>query len=304
MNPLVRILGGGSALLVDATFLFILGISFLFLGIITVLMVWFVWRYRKSRHPVAEEVKESVWLEVAWTLIPTVLMLAMFEAGFEGFQWMRAVPADAMTVTVSAQMWKWTFVYGNGRRSPDLVVPSDRPIKLLLHSTDVIHGFYVPAYRIKEDVVPGRENYLWFQPDTEGTFEIMCSSYCGERHSYMRANLRVMPGKEFRRWYGAKTGKRSALGARGIMEDAGCLVCHSLDGSRAPGPTLKGIWGRRETVASDGVEHAVNVDEAYIRRAIREPSADVVKGFRTIMPVEALTEEELAILVRYLRALR
>lgn len=271
------------------------------------------YRRRKGDESLPPQVHGNNVLEVIWTAIPMVVVAALFFLSWQTLNSVDAVSATPqLKISVTGFQWQWQFQYpsegvtvvGLPGQAPEMVVPVGETVQLDLQSRDVIHGFYVPAYRIKEDVVPGRENYLWFQPDTEGTFEVMCSSYCGERHSYMRANLRVMPGKEFRKWYGAKTGRRAALGARGIMDDAGCLVCHSLDGSPAPGPTFKGLWGRRETVVTDGTERAVTVDEAYVRKSIREPAADLVKGYRTIMPAEPLTGEELGIIVRYLKALR
>jgi len=293
-----------SAVIVDSIFLFIVGVSFAFLGLVTLLMVYFVIRYRKGRHPVAEEVAENFWLEFAWTAIPTVLMVAMFVFGFWGFRWMRKPPDDALPITVQAQMWKWSFIYSNGRRTSDLFVPQGRPVKLLLHSADVIHGLFIPVYRVKEDVVPGRENYLWFLPDTEGIFDIMCTVYCGEEHAFMRSKLRVLTEIEFAKWYGAGVQSPEVIGGRGLMRTMGCLVCHSLDGSPGPGPTLKGIMGRRQTVVSGDKEREVTVDAGYLSRAITAPTADVVKGYRSIMPEIKMSARELEVIRKYLEKLQ
>jgi len=293
-----------SPIIVDSVFLFIVGVSFAFLALVTVLMVYFVVRYRKGRHPVAEEVRENFWLEFAWTAIPTALMIAMFVFGFWGFRWMRRAPADSVPVTVQAQMWKYAFVYQNGRRTDDLVVQQGMPVKLLLHSADVIHGFFIPAYRVKEDAVPGRENHLWFLPDTEGTFDIMCTVYCGEQHAFMRTKLRVLPDAEFRKWNGAQVRSPESIGGRGLMQSMGCLVCHSLDGRPGPGPTLKGIWGRKQTVETAGQERLITVDREYIERSIMEPGADIVKGFRPIMPAVRMTPRELEVIRDYLKGVR
>jgi len=293
-----------SAIIVDSIFLFIVGVSFAFLALITLLMVYFTIRYRKGRHPVAEEVGESFWLEFTWTAIPTVLMIAMFVFGFWGFRWMRKPPDDALPITVQAQMWKWSFIYSNGRRTSDLFVPQGRPIKLLLHSADVIHGMFIPAYRVKEDVVPGRENYLWFLPDTEGTFDIMCTVYCGEEHAFMRTKLHVLPEKEFNKWNGVKVRSPESTGGRELMRVMGCLVCHSLDGHPGPGPSLKGIWGRRQAVVTDGQERDITVNAEYVARSITDPAADVEKGFRPIMPAVKMSARELEVIRKYLEQLK
>lgn len=186
---------------VDSIFLYIVGVSLVLLVGVTAVLIYFIIRFRESRHPVAKPVHESLWLELTWTLIPTVLVISMFWFGYEGFRTMRNVPANAMVVKVYAEMWKWSFEYSNGITTENLYVPLQQPVKLILVSKDVVHGFYMPAFRVKEDVVPGKENYLWFEPLKLGEYDIFCSLYCGERHSYMLTKARVIERAEFQKWF-------------------------------------------------------------------------------------------------------
>lgn len=189
---------------VDSTFLLIVGISVVLLLIVTVTMIYFVIRYSRKRNPKPTDIHGNTTLEIIWTLIPTVLVLLMFFSGYSGFKYMRDVPEDAMPVTVTGKMWKWDFQYENGKLTDTLYVPVNKPIKMLIKSLDVNHSFYLPAFRVKEDAIPGRTNYLWFQPTETGSFDIACAEYCGLSHAYMYSKLVVMPEDEFYKWYTRK----------------------------------------------------------------------------------------------------
>lgn len=189
---------------VDSTFILIVGISVLLLLIVTVIMIYFVIKYNRKRHPKAADIHGNTTLEILWTLIPTVLVLVMFFSGYSGFKYMRNVPEDAMPVTVTGQMWKWTFQYENGKQTDTLFVPNNKPVKMNIKSVDVNHSFYIPALRVKEDAIPGRTNYLWFLPTEIGRFDIACAEYCGLSHAYMYSKLVVMPEDEFYQWYSLK----------------------------------------------------------------------------------------------------
>jgi cytochrome c oxidase subunit 2 len=188
---------------VDRIFLFIVGISVLLLALITVLMIYFVIRYRRNRHPEAVDIEGNTLLEIIWTLVPTALVIAMFYYGWIGFKAMRDVPDNAMNVGVTGQMWFWKFEYKNGRQTDSLHVPVGVPVKLNIESLDVIHSLYIPAFRIKEDAVPGAETYLWFVAENEGDFDIFCAEYCGTGHSSMNSKVIAHSEEEFRRWYNA-----------------------------------------------------------------------------------------------------
>ena len=189
---------------VDNVFLFIVIISAVILIGVTITMIYFVFRYNKKRNPVAVNIENNLPLEITWITIPTLLVLGMFYYGFTTFTNLRIVPKNAIPIHVQAQQWKWTFKYENGKKYDTLYVPVGKPLKLILTSIDVNHSFYVPHYRIKEDVVPGRENYLSFIPDKIGVYEIACAEYCGLRHSYMYNQLHVVPVDEFNKWVNQK----------------------------------------------------------------------------------------------------
>jgi len=305
----------------DDTFFFILGISITLLLLNTGVMIFFVFRYSRKRNPVPEDVKDNVSLEIIWTVIPTLLVLAMFFVGWKGFQYMRTAPPDAMVVKVISRSWSWTFDYANGRESDTLKVPVRKPVKLLITSEDVVHSLYIPAYRIKEDAVPGRETHLWFLPDELGSFDLFCTEYCGEGHSAMITKVEVMTEKDFEAWFNGKdagtgpvaaaaTGKAKKVEERpdgaGLLQVKGCLACHSTDGSPKIGPTLKGLFGKKETVLRKGRERELIVDEDFIRQTLLQPELDRVKGFPPVMPSQKglLTDQELKELIEYLKALK
>lgn len=297
---------------VDNIFYAIAGISVLLLLGVTGAMVWFVIRYGRKRHPRAEDIEGNLWLEMLWTVIPTLLVMAMFYVGWKGFVYKRTVPPDAMLVKVTARMWSWHFEYENGATGGKLNVPAGRPVKLSITSADVLHSLFIPAFRVKEDCVPNRETYLWFQPDEPGTYDLFCTEYCGVGHSAMITKVEVMPGKEFEAWYRAAAAmpaagaeKKRPDGAK-LFQEKGCFACHSTDGSPRVGPTLKGIYGHKTTVVTGGRERQVTVDDAYLRKSILDPQADVVKGFPPVMPPQKglLTDEEVEALIEYVKTLK
>lgn len=309
---------------VDAAFWFIVGISVFLLALITFFMVFFVIRYSRRRNPVPTDIEGNIWLEIAWTVVPVVIVLAMFQFGYTGYAAMRNVPKGAMEVKVSAMMWRWSFTYANGVQSDELRVPLDKPVKVLLTSLDVLHSFYVPAFRVKRDVVPGQEHYLWFQPTTLGEFDVLCAEYCGTDHSQMLSKVVVLPPEEFDAWYkrqGEQLAKSApapaaasapadsdqptdqlALGKR-LMDQKGCFACHSRDGTKLSGPTFKGLFGRKVTVTVGDQEKDVVADEDYVKRSVATPESEIVKGFQPLMPPPNLTDDELEAVVAYLKTL-
>ncbi len=302
---------------VDSVFLFILALSVVFLICITFLMLYFVVRYGRRRHPKGEDIEGNTWLEIAWTVTPAVLFLVMFFYGWTNFSYMRSVPRDAMVIDVTARQWAWSFTYPNGKRTAELYVALDKPVKLQLHSLDVIHGFFVPALRVKEDVVPGKENYTWFMPTRLGAFDIECTVICGVNHANMLSKVVVVPVSEFEVWYfgdesAAAPGGGRALASAGAAENPAvailtresCLSCHSLDGSVQVGPTLKGLYGKRETVVTDGTEQEITVDESYLTMAIREPMSQIVKGYQPVMPPNTLKDEEVNQVIGFIKELQ
>jgi cytochrome c oxidase subunit 2 len=186
---------------VDQALWYILGISVFLLAGITVAMVYFVVKYRRSKNPVASDIRDNYKLEIIWTIVPTLIALSMFYIGWTSYLGLRTVPDDAMEVLVEAQQFAWIFIYDNDKESEnELLVPLGRAIKLNISSIDVIHSFYLPAFRIKVDAVKGMPTYAWFYADEVGEYDIQCTEYCGVDHSSMVAKLRIVPPEEFEAW--------------------------------------------------------------------------------------------------------
>lgn len=197
---------------VDNLFIFIVAVSVFFLLLVTGVMIYFVFKYNKKRNPQSSNITGSTTLEVIWTLIPTILVLAIFYYGLIGFNVMRNPPADSFVVQVNAKMWSWSFEYPNKKKSDTLLyIPVGKPVKFEIHSADVNHSFYVPAFRVKEDAVPSRTNYMWFLPDKVGEYWIECAEYCGMNHSFMRGKVIVMPEEDFNKWYNAPSDTTKTL---------------------------------------------------------------------------------------------
>jgi len=302
---------------VDKVFIIITSISVFLLLLITFLMIYFVIRYSRKRNPVATDIEGNLLLEITWTIVPTIIVLAMFWYGYVGFEYMRTVPKNAMTVHVTARKWSWLFTYDNGKKEDELRVPLGKPVKLLINSEDVLHSLYIPAYRVKEDAVPGQETHLWFNPDARGSYDLFCAEYCGMGHSAMITKVVVMGQKEFNAWYAGEgddkeketTGNdENHEAARGekLVKSGGCLGCHTTDGSKRVGPAFKGLYMKKIIVTTEGKDREVTADEAYLLRSILTPGADVVKGFPPLMPSQKgkFSEEEQKEIIEYLKTLK
>ncbi len=308
----------------DNTFFFILGISLTLLFLNTAVMLYFVFRYSRKRNPNPTDVQENLTLEIIWTVAPTILVLAIFYVGWKGFLYMRTVPPDAMPIKVTARQWSWTFDYANGKETNVLKVPVRRPVKLVITSADVLHSLFIPAYRIKEDCVPGMETYLWFLPDQLGSYDLFCTEFCGVGHSAMITKVEVMPEENFDAWYSGKAAtaeaeekkpaakgtakKEASISEEGVrlLQMKGCIACHTTDGTPKIGPTFKGVFGKKETVIHNGQEREITVDEAFIKQTLLHPEIDRVKGFPPIMPSQQgqLTDKEIDEIIEYIKALK
>jgi len=296
--------------MVDHIFLYILAITLFFFLLITVLMVYFSIRYHHTRNPQPTDIEGNTWLEITWTVVPTLLVLTIFFYALTGFKFLKKTPEGTMEVKVIARQWSWLFEYPDGIKATELTVPLGKPVKLLLSSQDVIHSFYIPAFRMKQDAVPGMENTLWFQADVAGDYEAFCAEYCGRQHSKMLTTIHVVPEEEFATWLESQ--KQAVLAVspeRGkqLYEEKGCIACHTTDGSPLVGPSWKGIYGSTEKVLTNGKEREITVDDEYIRRSILDPNADVVVGFpENVMPSMKgqITEEEIQALIEYIKSLR
>lgn len=288
---------------VDQVFLIIFGISLALLIGIAATMVYFSIRYHHRRHPQpTSQARSNLRLEITWTVLPTLLVLVMFYYGWAGHLALRNVPEGAMQVKAVARMWSWLFVYENGRSSPTLYVPVGQPVKVRLVSEDVLHSFYVPAFRVKRDMVPGMDNYVWFIAEEAGSYHVFCAEYCGTGHADMITTVEALPPADFEAWLTKLPVEEERLRGVDLLRAQGCLGCHSLDGTRMAGPSFKGLAGREVQVITDGQERTLRADADYIRRSIVEPNADVVIGYPPIMPSYAgrLSEEELEDMVEFL----
>jgi cytochrome c oxidase subunit 2 len=188
---------------VDTTFLLIVGVSLLVLVGLLIAMVTFIVRYSRKKNPHASNIEGNIPLEITWTVIPLVLFMGMFYMGWRGYLSERDTPADAHPIKVTGRMWSWSFEYPNGVITDTLYVPVGAPVKLLLHSLDVNHSFYVPAFRIKKDVIPNRENTMWFRANRAASFDVMCAEYCGLNHAYMYTKVIARDTAAFEGWYRA-----------------------------------------------------------------------------------------------------
>lgn len=266
---------------VDFTFIVIFSISLFFLVGITSFLIYTLIRYSRKREKHPRQFTGNTMLEIVWTVIPLIIVLVMFYIGLIGFTPMRKVPANAMNITAIGQMWRWEFDYGDNRISKDLVVPLNKDIKLNLVSKDVNHSLFIPAFRLKEDVVPGYNNYMWFKPTMTGEFDIFCAEYCGLNHSGMLGKVVVLDSLNYNKWYAELLKSSPAAEPPGLalLRKNNCLACHSLDGSKIVGPTFKGLYGRKVQVQTEKGEITEEATDDYIRRSILDPNAEIVKGF-------------------------
>jgi len=292
---------------VDTAFMVIFGIGFFFLIGITAVMVWFIIRYHRKRHPKPVQVRENPLLEISWTVLPLILVMLMFYYGYIAFTPMRDIPADAMIVKTTGFMWDWEFEYPDKKVSRELVLPIDEPVVLEMNSRDVVHSLYIPAFRIKEDLVPGQTTYMWFIPERLGNYEILCAEYCGLRHSFIESVVRVLPREEYDQWLANVPVAVDPGEGLTLLKQNACTGCHSLDGTKLVGPTFKGIAGKEETVLINGKSVRITVDSAYLHKAIVDPDAELVEGYpKGLMKSyeEVMKEEDIQKVVQYLMTLK
>jgi len=292
---------------VDHAFIVILSISVFFLVGITGVMIWFVIKFSRKRNPKSRDVKEDMRLEVLWTVIPTILVLVMFYYGWAGYKNMRNFPEDAMHVKATGRMWSWSFEYANGKASPTLKVPINEAVVLDLFSPDVVHSLYIPAFRLKEDVVPGVNNKMWFEAYTEGDYDILCAEYCGEGHSAMLSKVEVLSKEDFDIWYNKDQSNSDPVKAgEQIIQINGCTACHSLDGSRLIGPSFKGLYGQKRDILTGGVKSSILADDAYLQKSIYDPAADIVDTYPQVMISykESINEDQVKQVIAYLKSIK
>ncbi|MCA1741697.1 MAG: cytochrome c oxidase subunit II [Bacteroidales bacterium] len=293
---------------VDKAFLFIFIIAFIFIIGISAFMIWTVIHFSRKKGKEAQQFTGSIKLEILWTVVPLIIVMIMFWIGWKGFAPMRKVPSDALVITAIGRMWEWEFIYSDSLRSKELVLPINKAVKLELVSEDVNHSLFIPAFRVKEDVIPGYDNYLWFTPNYIGDYEILCTEYCGLLHSAMVSKTRIVEQDEFDKWYEELITASYVPESEGLklLRGTGCLACHSLDGTKLVGPTLAGFYGSQRSVLEGNTEKTVTADEEYIISSIYDPNKEIVVGYaRNLMQSyrELLTVENIAVITEYLKTI-
>jgi cytochrome c oxidase subunit 2 len=302
--PLFPIQASTFAAQVDALYLFLVALTMFFCVLIYGLVIYFTAKYRRrfeGERPAPVHI--DMRLEIIWSVIPLILVMISFAWGAAVFLNMSEPPENAMEIRGVGRQWMWKFQHpGGAREINELHGPGGTPVKVLLASEDVIHSFFVPAFRVKMDVVPGKYTAIWFEATREGDFHLFCAEYCGTLHSGMIGRLVALTPMDYQRWLSAKSVDEppAAAGER-LFQQRGCTACHQTPAT-ALGPSLAGLFGRRVQLASG---ETVNADEDYIRESILNPHAKIVAGYQPTMPTfqGQLSEEALHQIIAYLKML-
>lgn len=289
---------------VDALYVFLVATTVFFSLLIAALVIYFAIRYRRrdqTERP--KPIHGSMALELTWTIIPLMICMVMFAWGANVYFRIMRPPTGALEVYGVGKQWMWKFEHANGQREiNELHIPVGRAIKLTLASEDVIHSFFVPAFRVKADVIPGRYRITWFQATKPGRYHLFCAEYCGTKHAGMGGWVVVMPPAEFETWLagGPQNGSPVASGQK-LFTDLGCVTCHKMD-TTGRGPVLQGLFGKTVHLANN---QTVAADENYIRESILNPQAKIVVGFDPVMPTfqGQISEEGLLQLIAYIKSL-
>lgn len=317
---------------VDDIYGFLLVASFISFVMLIGGMIWFVFKYRRqSANDKTAYITHNHTAEFLWSFIPFLIFMFSFGWGWIVYHKMRTFPDDALEVHVVGKKWAWRFLYKNGKEvtaglgannqvvPATMVVPVDRPVKLIMSSekinpagndpTDrpVLHSFFIPSMRIKQDVVPGRYSSLWFQAEKTGEFQVFCAEYCGENHWGMQAKIRVVTNEEFEQWLASEGSLEGGLAGQGksLYATKACIGCHSLDGARLVGPSFKGLFNSMQKL-DDG--KSVKADENFIRESIINSNATIIEGYPrpSLMPAYAgqLSDDEIAALIEFIKSIK
>jgi cytochrome c oxidase subunit 2 len=290
---------------VDALYFFLLAIAVFFSLLIAGLIVYYAIRYRRvSADAVGTRIRGGMVLEVTWTVIPLIITMVIFVWGASVYFAMASPPPETLNIYVVGKQWMWKFQHLDGQREiNELHVPVGRDVKLITTSEDVIHDLFVPAFRIKADVLPGRYINIWFRATRPGRYHLFCAEYCGTKHSGMTGQVVVMEPADYQDWLsgGAGQGSLASAGEK-LFNDLACNTCHRPD-SQGRGPVLNGLFGKTVSLVGGGM---LTADEGYIRESILNPSANITAGFQPIMPTfqGLVTEEQLLELVEYVKSLK
>lgn len=290
---------------VDALYFYLIAVSVAFSIPIVLAVFYFFVKYReREKYATPDEIHGSITLETVWSIIPFVVSMTIFLGGAIVYYNQYRIPADTMEIYVVGKQWMWKFQHGTGQREiNELHVPVGRKIKLTMTTEDVLHDVYIPAFRTKADVVPGRYTTLWFEATKPGKYHLYCAEYCGLNHSGMGGWVYVMEQQEFDNWLSGNTSNQTPVEAGRDLFEAklGCASCHAA-GSGQRGPNLTGVFGTDQRLTNG---QTVRADEEYIRNSILNPQSQIVEGYQPIMPTfkGQVTEEQLVALVAYIKSL-
>jgi cytochrome c oxidase subunit 2 len=300
----VNLAGDGA----DNLYYGVLGMSFFFFFAIAGAVVYFVIKYRhRPGHKSQPSAAHNDALEITWTVIPTIICVFLFLFGWREYIHMATPPQRAIEIQTVARKWAWQFTHQNGVQDSNLHVPVDTPVRMVMTSQDVLHSFYVPAFRVKQDIIPRRYTFVWFQATKPGVYRLYCAEYCGTDHSNMKVNVVVHSPGGYERYLADAQERMQNLPpvelGKSAYEKKGCAACHTLDGSAKIGPSFKGVFGSQITLANGA---SVTVDENYLRESILNPQAKARPGFPPSMPSfeGQLKEKELTGLVEFIKSLK
>jgi cytochrome c oxidase subunit 2 len=289
---------------VDALFWFVVAVCAFFTVLIAVLLMFFALRYRRrTENYFPKPVVGSRVLEITWSVIPLVILMAMFVWGVTIYLDIFRPPDNALEIYVIGKQWMWQLQHPGGQRETNMLhIPVGRPVKLIMTSEDVLHDFYVPAFRVKMDAVPGKYTYTWFEATKPGSYHLFCALYCGTDHSRMIGKVIAMEPAEYEEWLGQQADRSLALQGRQLFLKLQCVTCHT-GRSDARAPVLEALYGKRVQLEGGQV---VSADESYLRESILYPARKVVAGWRPIMPSfkEQVSEDDLIRLIAFLKALQ
>jgi len=270
-------------------------------------LIFFAFKYkRKTATDKTPYISHNALLEFLWSFVPFVIFLVVFAWGWKIFYDMKSPPKDALEIHVVGQKWNWDFIYKSGRKATsEFTVPIDTPVKLIMSSRDVLHSFFVPAFRVKQDVIPGRYTSLWFTATKEGDFNVFCTEYCGTGHSTMLAKVKVVSKKAFESWLENDPYKGLSLAEVGQKVYASrCIACHNITNIKKIGPGFAGIWGSERKLTTG---ETVIADEAYIKESIINPNAKKAVGYEEAVMTSfqgQISESEITGVIEFLKTLK
>ena len=302
---------------VDSILFLVTIISVVSIILVSFMLIYFVFKYkRKSANDQTPAITHDSFLETLWTVIPTILCIVIFIYGYVYYDRYTTTPKDAYEINVTARRWSWSFAYPNGKKTfNELYVPINKPIRLVMQSDDVLHSFFVPAFRVKQDLIGNRYTFINFTPTKEGVFDIYCTEYCGLSHSDMIAKVHVVSEFEYAKWESGEEAKvenayadmaPSKVGEQ-LYSSKGCVVCHSIDGANGVGPSWKALYGKKREFTDGSSELA---DENYIKNSIlypvKGPDAKLVKGYGPVMPSYQglLSDSEITAIIEYIKTIK